>query len=263
MNSLLKWAGGKKWLAPRIKALWDGETVVSLFAGGLSEAFDSEFPVVRANDSNSHLFRFYQVLRRGALHFYPEFEFSDYYWIRDDYNKIEPIVRVGTVQEFQDEATVKASQFYWLNKHCFNGLWRVGPNGFNVSVGKQGDKLRVETAFDQAPYVKLMQDWTFSQTDFARVSYASGDFIYADPPYTGGYTGFTREGWDVDDDLRLFYTLKKHRGTVVVSGAYSDQLTALYASAGFTVESVTARRRIACNGNREDAVEMFAYRKHK
>jgi len=128
---------------------------------------------------------------------------SYYYWIRQKFNAI-------------DKATVECSAlFMFLNKMCFRGVYREGPNGFNVPYGHPKTTPTIITKNELDCISELIQDVVFLQSDFnhsvQRVGI--GDFVYLDPPYApeteNSFVTYTAEGFNLTTHKQLFSEIQK------------------------------------------------------
>ena len=108
--------------------------------------------------------------------------------------------------------------------------------------------------------------WEVSCGDFGEARtyrYSTGitvaDFIYADPPYDGAFTGYNPNGFTWEDQTRLAQLLREHDGPAVVSNAATDRIVTLYGAAGFTLYRITGGQRISV-GDRAPVTELLAVR---
>lgn len=261
----LKWAGGKRWLVPKLQELWseiesdsirDRSTtprLVEPFVGGMAVSLGLQPNVALLNDANQHVVNFYQCLQEGLTNSLPMINNADQYLeYRSTFNQLTVENQALSTKKTQ------ALLFYYLNRTGFNGLCRFNNKGeFNVPFGKY-KTITYNTDFLE--YQDLLGRWEFSCGDFQGISLRDDDFIYADPPYDRVFTKYSQQDFTWDDQERLAEWLSGHSGRVVVSNQATDRILALYETLGFRVETVEAPRRIACNGNRKPALEMLAYR---
>ncbi len=209
------------------------------------------------HDANRHLIEFYRWLQRGldpraiGLPLTPGHNNRDVYGrYRARFNEL---IATGTC-----DSAEAAMLFYYLNRTGFNGLCRFNSAGFfNVPFGRY-KKIVYRERFEE--YRSALQRYTFSHGDFESVIPADGDFIYADPPYDVEFTSYSAGGFDWNDQQRLANWLKDHRGPVVASNQATSRMKRLYRRLGFHVDTISAPRRISCDGNREDAMEMLAFK---
>lgn len=250
----LKWAGGKRWLVPRLREIWHSQAsarLVEPFCGGLSVALGLDPARAILNDSNPHLINFYQQLQNGlTVDLEMRNESEAYYEARDHFNTL---IREGRA------ATPEGAQlFYYLNRSGFNGLCRFNQSGFfNVPFGKYR-KINYRTDFSR--YARAIGAWDFRCGDFGQLNLDAGDFIYADPPYDVEFTTYSAGGFDWEDQERLAVALAKHPGPVVLSNQLTPRVEALYIEQGYSLEVLDAPRRISCTGDRSPAKEVLAIR---
>ena len=123
-----------------------------------------------------------------------------YYWIRSEYNKLC----------LNDKKSILGSaMFIFLNKTCFRGVFRVGPNGFNVPYGhyKNPEIINKEHLEE---IVALIKNVVFECCDFTTslTRVEPNDFVYLDPPYapetTNSFVGYTENGFNIENHNNLF-----------------------------------------------------------
>ena len=251
----LKWAGGKRWLVPRLRTLWRGYTrrrLVEPFCGGLAVALGLDPRRALLNDTNPHLVNFYRHLQSGLVVRIPMHnERGLYYRHRDDFNRLAATAR--------GRGSRKAAElFHYLNRTGFNGLCRFNRSGeFNVPFGRHGKPAYVR---DFSPYAEPLSRWTFTEGDFESVKVSPKDFIYADPPYDVQFRQYASDGFDWAAQERLAAWLARHPGPVVASNQATARIQALYRDHGFELELLDGPRRISRTGDRTPAREILATR---
>ena len=102
--------------------------------------------------------------------------------------------------------------------------------------------------------------WTFAQGDFAQLALEPDDFVYADPPYDGGFAQFSEQGFAWHDQGRTAAWLARHCGPVVLANRATARIQRLYRSLGFALTALQAPRRISCTGDRRQVAEVLATR---
>jgi DNA adenine methylase len=158
----------------------------------------------------------------------------------------------------------------YLNKVCFNGLYRVNRKGeFNVPMGKW---KKLPTICDEenlrACSLALRGEVCVVAEDFrdALARVCEGDFVYLDPPYvpltkTANFTRYTKEGFGPQDqnDLAVLVKHLKEKGAhVLMSNAGNQTVRDLYPAPFFKVEEISALRKINCQaGKRGEVVEFL------
>lgn len=246
----LKWAGGKRWLVPHLKPIWDKHSerrYVEPFCGGLAVALGLKPKRALLNDVNPHLINFYRHLQNGMQ---PRIEMRYdeqlFYKHRERFNKL---IQNGGGRE-------AAELFYYLNRTCFNGLCRFNKSGaFNVPFGTYS---KVNYASDFSPYAETFRRWKFTNVDVAKIKTAPDDFIYADPPYDVEFTTYSSGGFSWDDQKRTAELLARHPGPVVISNQATPRIVELYEALGFELSYLAGPRRISCTGDRTAAREVLA-----
>lgn len=153
----------------------------------------------------------------------------------------------------QADTLTRAARLLYLNKSCYNGLWRVNKHGhMNTPIGSRQtpvnpDQIRhIHQYLTQADVQILCQDWQDTLTQLTEPA-----FIYLDPPYvpaspTASFTAYTPGGFTMADQQRLHdtcATLTKDGHQVLVSNSDTPVTRAMWAD--FTIETVHARRTIS------------------
>lgn len=250
----LKWAGGKRWLVPYLRELWQPyweRRLVEPLCGGLAVALGLRPELALLNDLNPHNVNFYCWLKRGLdLNIEMENDAVLYYQHRRRFNQL---VTEGCIDSHES-----AELFYYLNRTCYNGLCRFNRRGeFNVPFGRH---VTINYARDLKHYVQAMAGWTFEIGDFESLALEPDDFIYADPPYDVEFTQYSKEAFGWPEQVRLAEWLVKHPGPVVLSNQKTQRVVELYSDLGFELDEREAPRMISCNGDRTKAIEVIATR---
>ena len=250
----LKWAGGKRWLVPRLQTLWQpfaDRRLVEPFCGGLSVALGLRPQHALLGDINPHTVNFYKQLQAGlriTLDMRNDREL--YLQHRSEFNQL--------VTSGRKLSKKTASLFYYLNRTGFNGLCRFNKSGeFNVPFGKHAT---INYMRDFEPYKAQLKTWEFVCCDFARLQVAAGDFLYADPPYDQVFNGYAAGGFGWQQQLQLAGFLRQHDGPVVASNSATSRILELYEAHGFDLITLPAPRTISRTGDRTPALEMVAAR---
>lgn len=248
----LKWAGGKRWLLPKLKEYWfDNENcrLVEPFAGGLAVTLGLMPERALLNDINPHLMNFYKQIRNGlAVTINVENDENLFYSHRETFNAL---IRTNNINN------KKAAQlFYFLNRTGFNGLCRFNRSGeFNVPFGKYSTINYKKNFYN---YREPFSNWEFSLGDFQNLVIEDNDFIYADPPYDVEFTSYSKENFLWKDQVRLAQWLAKFNVPIVLSNQATERIIELYKGLGFQTQFIEAPRRISCTGDRKPAREILA-----
>ncbi len=250
----LKWAGGKRWLVPRLGELWERQPtkrLVEPFCGGLAVALGLEPDRALLNDINPHTVNFYRQLQRGLkitliMRNDPEL----FYRHRARFNRLIASGR---------QATPRAAElFYYLNRTGYNGLCRFNSKGeFNVPFGRYRC-INYERDFEA--YRFRLARWRFTNVDFEQIELAPGDFVYADPPYDVDFRQYAEDGFDWEHQVRLAEWLSRHPGPVALSNQATRRVVRLYRSLGYKCRFLDGPRRISRTGDRTPAREVLALR---
>ena len=262
----LKWAGGKKQVLEAIvKHLpSDKELVryVEPFVGGGALFFwvRHNFPHLpcRIADRNGSLINAYQVARDAveelvaALKPHAHRHSAEHYYA---VRRSEPA-----------DAVARAARFIYLNRTCYNGLWRVNRDGqFNVPLGRYRNP-RILDEHNLRRVSEALQGVEILCKDFEEAvrGCGPGDWVYLDPPYqplspTSRFTAYTSEGFGLDAQERLaqvFQRLSRDGALVILSNSDAPPVRRLYRSLvpRPVVARVQVSRSINSNGGRRGAV---------
>jgi len=250
----LKWAGGKRWLIPKLAKIWKKHSdlrLVEPFCGGVSVALGLQAEKALLNDVNFAVINFYQQIQQGLkLDISLENDEAAYYRHRTEFNRLN---QLGGA----DKTT--AQLFYYLNRTGYNGLCRFNKSGgYNVPFGRY-KTINYQTDF--TPYQSVLAAWEFSNKDFEQLEVNENDFIYADPPYDVPFRQYAQQGFDWQDQVRLAEWLSAHKGPVVLSNQATPRIVQLYKELGFKLGYLDAPRRISCKASGRKAIkEVIATR---
>ncbi len=181
---------------------------------------------------------------------------SYYYWIRNKYNNME-------------KNTVECSAlFIFMNKTCFRGVYREGPNGYNVPFGHYKKTPTIITKETLDAVSELIKDVIFIDSDFVKSmkNVVMGDFVYLDPPYApekpDSFVNYVADGFDLKKHRKLFNEVKKldfKNVSFVMSNANVEMVKK--AMSKFKMDEILARRAIHSKNPGAKAKEVLVYNK--
>lgn len=259
----LKWAGGKRQLLPEIRKYIPKKinTYYEPFLGAGAVLFDIQPKKAVINDINTELINTYIAIRDHVDELINDLKKhkneKEYFYAIRDLDRKEEFKKLSLVE--------RASRIIYLNKTCFNGLFRVNSQGhFNVPFGKYKNPQIVNEIVLRAVHNYLnSNDITILNVDFEKAveNAKKGDFIYFDPPYdpvsdTSSFTGYSLYGFDKDDQIRLrdlFVELDKRGCKVLLSNSATDFIKDLYKD--FHIEVISANRNINANASRRGKID--------
>lgn len=273
---VLKWAGGKTSLLPailpRLPAQMDRYYEPFMGGGAVFFALASErrFKQAFLGDANAELMLTYQTLARK-----PEAVIAELEKLAAEHSeKFFYAVRARKLatREHGVDAVAVAARLLYLNKTCFNGLYRVNKKGeFNVPFGDyKNPTICDEDALRAAARVLAPADMGVADFEECVQSARRGDAVYFDPPYvpasdTANFTAYSKGGFGLNEHERLRDTAEKliARGVHVLL-SNSDTPLVRYLYEGFKLEPVKARRAINSKGDkRGHVVELLISAKGK
>ena len=152
---------------------------------------------------------------------------------------------------FKEKDTTKiAALFIYLNKTCFNGLYRVNREGFfNVPIGDYKNAPEVDEDNLRA-CSKVLQGVDIKQQSFTHLKPHKNDFYYLDPPYHGLYDGYNGSGFGDAEHIALAefcHAIHKKGGKFMLSNSDTPFVKNLYKS--YTIEHVRASRSVSCKSH--------------
>ena len=281
---ILKWVGGKTQIMEHIVFPNEIENYHEPFLGGGSVLFTlldkihkGEITVneVYASDTNETLVYLYKNIQNNHHELYNELspiikQFNEingnqvnrnpetlaeaktskesyYYFIRKMYNQLD-----------NNRDVVASALFIFLNKTCFRGLYRVGPNGFNVPYGNNKNPEIINKQHLEEIH-ELIQGVIFEWCDFtiALKRVKKGDFVYLDPPYVpvnkSSFVGYTSGGFNKHQEL--FDILKKDEFSFIMSNSDAKIVKDNFNN----YKVITAKRNINSKNPESTAKELLVF----
>jgi len=270
LRPFLKWAGGKRQLLPEIvkyvPKMTSKHTYYEPFIGGGALLFELQPPKAVINDSNTELINCYKVIRDSLDELIEELSKDKYSNSETSYYEMRDLDRSTKKYEILSEVE-KAARIIYLNKTCYNGLFRVNSQGqFNVPFGRYKNPNFLDDAVLRAVNKYLnSNNITLLNQDFAEAvkDAKRGDFVYFDPPYdpvseTASFTGYDVNGFNRDEQKRLkkvFDDLHKRECKVMLSNSCTDFILDLYKDYQDTIIKVRATRSINSNALKRGRVD--------
>ena len=269
----LKWAGGKRQLMPEIREMLpDGVTThpyYEPFIGGGALFFELLPKRAVINDYNEELINVYTVIRDNPSELIEDLQrhknTAEYFY------KIRAIDRQPLFSNLT--RIERASRIIYLNKTCYNGLYRVNNAGeFNSPFGRYKNPNIVNE-----PVIKAVSKYlNSSQIQISSCDYAlilkdipTDSFVYLDPPYhpiseSSSFTGYVQGGWDEGDQLRLRDVCNRLRNNGIkflLSNSASDFIREIYSD--YNIHIVQAKRSVNSNSSRRGQVDEFLIRNYE
>lgn len=262
----VKWAGGKRQLIKKINDKMPDKynKFYEPFVGGGALLFSLKSHNATINDINSALINVYKVIRENPLEFMLKVDMLDnlivdggrkyYYEIREQYN--DKLLN----NEYDIEL---ASLFVFINKHCFNGLYRVNSKGlfnvpYNNSIVKSYSKENILNVSKYLSNIEILQ----GDFEDACKSATKGDFIFFDSPYAplnpSSFEAYTKEGFDIQSHKRLaelFNELTKRGCYCMLTNHNTKFINDLYEN--YNKEVVTVRRYINSDSTNRKGEEII------
>ncbi len=271
----VKWVGGKRSLLPELLArvpdsfknyyepfLGGGALFFALKNLGKLDLRGGGGGRTFLSDVNFDLINTYQVIQRdpepliAKLRIHAEKHSKAHYY------------QVRSQHDLDDRIAI-AARFIYLNKTCFNGLWRVNSKGeFNVPMGSA-----VKPAICQADNLRAchiaLQSVLVRKQSFEALDALDGDFVYMDPPYHpldgGSFTDYSKSGFATAEQIALrdFCVELTDKGALIMlSNSDTPFVRDLYAGCAFKIERVKAPRMVNSNASARGPVNELLIRNY-
>ena len=263
----LKWVGGKRQLIPEIKKMLpkgiSNRPYYEPFIGGGALLFDLQPKQAVINDYNEELINVYCVIRDN-----PNELIED---LKKHKNTAEYFYEIRSLDRqplFNNLTKVeRASRIIYLNKTCYNGLYRVNNAGeFNSPFGKYKNPNIINE-----PVIKAVSKYLnlnkiqISNSDYEVIlrDIPANSFVYLDPPYhpvseTSNFTGYIQGGWNESEQLRLRDVCNKLNANGVkflLSNSASDFIKEIYSA--YNIKTVQANRAVNSISSKRGQVDEF------
>ncbi len=269
---VIKWAGGKRQIRDEImKRVPDNfSTYYEPFIGGGAVLFALCPKKAVINDVNSELINIYQVIRDDVDVLVNDLKkhenSSEYFYnLREKDRDTESYHRLSPAE--------KASRIIYLNKTCYNGLFRVNRAGeFNAPYGfYKNPNIVNEPVLRAVSQYFNSAEIRFSCMDFEESLKSIGKdcFVYLDPPYdpvstTANFTGYDKGGFDKGEQIRLKNVcdrLNKMGICFLLSNSATDFITQLYKD--YKIDIVQAKRAINSNPDKRGEIDEVLIRNYE
>ena len=262
IQPLLRWIGGKQQLVhrllPFVPADYKQRRYREPFLGAASMFLALRPKRAHLADANQHLIRCYEAIRdthQRVLAYLRDHGAKDsqkhYYAVREDYNRRSP-------------SAAQAARFLYLNRTCFNGIFRVNTRGqFNVPYGYKDHPIFPDRDV-LATVSQALANAKLAAVDYQESLAAAkrGDFLYLDPPYpplngTSYFTHYTKDRFDADDQKALAESVSEldEQGCLfMMSNADTRMIRRLYRN--FNVKRLPVTRYVSCKASKHRVGEL-------
>lgn len=267
----LKWVGGKRQLMPAIKELIPKNYTdyYEPFIGGGAVLFELQPKNAVINDFNEELINVYQTIKEN-----PEELISDLKTHKNESDYFYDLRALDREDDFENLSNIKkASRVIYLNKTCYNGLYRVNNSGeFNSPFGRyKNPNIVNETTIRAVSKYLNTNKITILYGDFeeALKGIKKGSFVYFDPPYhpvsaSSNFTGYVQGGFDMYEQVRLrdlcnklnekgINFLLSNSATLFIEDLYKD----------YKISYVKANRSINSNSKKRGEIDEVLIRNYE
>lgn len=263
IQPFVKWVGGKRQLMDEISKYIPKSysTYYEPFLGGGAVLFNLQPKKAIVNDFNTELITVYNVIKDNVEELIEDLKTHENN--EEYFYKLRGMDRTEEYKNLSDMK--KASRLIYLNKTCFNGLYRVNSSGqFNSPFGRYKNPNIVNEFVLRAVSNYLNQNnIKFLNTDFEEAlrGIRKGSFVYFDPPYdpvsdSSNFTGYTLAGFNRDDQVRLKKLcdkLNKQGVNFLLSNSKTKFIEELYD--GYKIVTVGANRSINSDADKRGEID--------
>ena len=254
-HPIVKWVGGKRQLMFELLKNMPKSynRYFEPFIGGGALFFELQPELAYISDMNEELINLYSVVRDNVYELIDDL--SKHEVSKEYFLEIRNIDRTKKYAELSD--VERASRFIYLNRTCFNGMYRVNSQGqFNVPFGHYKNP-RIIDENNLLNCSELLKKTEIKCADFSEIltKVQKGDFVYFDPPYvplneTSSFTSYTKDGFDIDMQFKLRDVcdeLDSKGVKFMLSNSDTKLVNELYAN--YDIKKVFASRQINANAN--------------
>lgn len=265
---LLRWAGGKRKLAPTICSLFPEEFWSSTgryfepFLGGAAVAIEvakkRSSKDCYLSDCNDDLINLYKTVQNTPEKLVAYISKQEYCNTSDCYYKVRSAA--------ETEPIARAARTLFLNATCFNGLYRTNASGgFNVPFGKlkNPDFRKTELICELSSLFKEAEFSTQNFDEFLNLHQPTkGDVVYFDPPYvplsaTASFTSYAKAGFGSDEQKHLATVIQQlvmNDVSVILSNSYTALTMEIFSDTGLTFYKVSMTRSISAKAQSRNSV---------
>lgn len=267
----LKWVGGKRQLLAEIKSLFPKTYTAYYepFIGGGAVFFNTQPKKATINDFNEELINVYKIIKEN-----PEGLIADLKTHKNESDYFYNLRLLDREESFEHFSSIKkASRVIFLNKTCYNGLYRVNNSGeFNSPFGRyKNPNIVNEVTIKAVSNYLNNNDITILNGDFEEAvkGIKKGAFVYFDPPYhpisaSSNFTGYVQGGFALSEQLRLKNLCDKldKRGVkFLLSNSATQFIEDLYKD--YEIRYVKASRSINSNAKKRGEIDEVLIRNYE
>jgi len=255
----IKWVGGKRSimaaLISRLPETFNHYYEPFVGGGALFFELSPQLNGAHLSDTNLHLALTYKVVQQDVEALIERLKIHKEKHSKDYYYSVRKLGKQRKEDYLQDPIDV-AARFIYLNKTCFNGLWRVNSKGdFNVPMGRYKNPPIVRQENLEACH-RALQDVEIRWDEFNKIAPQEGDFVYFDPPYhpldSASFTKYSKQDFTQQDQLELRdFALRLHQQgvKVMLSNSNAPFIQDIYNSPVFTLAEIGAPRMVNSNAS--------------
>jgi len=268
---ILKWVGGKRQLMKEIIKYIpnDYNTYYEPFVGGGAVLFSLQPENAVINDINSELINVYKVIKNNLIELLEDLKKH-----KNNEKYFYKIRELDRSSEYNELSNVeRASRIIFLNKTCYNGLYRVNSLGyFNAPFGKYKNPkiinekrlFAIHDYFNNNNIKILNTNYYEALKDISK-----NDFVYFDPPYhpiseSSSFTNYSKDGFDENDQIKLKKVcdeLNSKGVKFLLSNSNSKLIKELYKD--YKIEYVNAKRNINSKASKRGAIKEVLVRNYE
>lgn len=268
ITPFVKWAGGKRQLIPQIRERMPEKynNYYEPFVGGGAVTFELLPEKALINDINRSLVNAYRQICNEPEAFLQAIHRLDTEMWEDGKSYYYSLRKLYNDKLMKEEYDIElAALFVFINKHCFNGLYRVNGKGlFNVPYNNSRNaSVDADMIMEISKYLK---DVTILEGDFedACANARKGDFVFIDSPYAPlnptSFESYTKEGFDIESHKRLaklFDDLTARGCYCMLTNHNTELIHDLYSNKGYKIDVVSVKRMINSDASKRVGEEVI------
>jgi DNA adenine methylase len=242
----LKWVGGKRSILQELISRLPESygSYHELFMGGGALYFATRNKSSYLSDVNERLVNAFMCVRDNADAVVQELKLHEIAHNKDHF--YEARKQLST----ESDSVKKAALFIYINKTCFNGMYRVNSKGdYNVPMGRYTNPIILDET-NLRLVSAVLQDVDIRHQGYEKSSIIKNDFYYLDPPYHQTFTGYDSSGFGETEQKKLAEfcsSINEKGGYFMLSNSDTSFIRDLYKK--FKIETVMASRMVSCKGS--------------
>ena len=249
----VKWAGGKRSVIPQLLTCLPRRRLTRYFepfvgGGALFFAIESKIKRAFLSDMNEDLMIAYKIIKTRCDDLIKELQRHERLHKRNDKGHYMAVRKRDKMECLVE----RAARFIYLNKTCYNGLYRVNKSGqFNVPMGTYKNP-RIIDADNICIVSEVLSKVQLARRAFDKIQLRKGDMVYCDPPYDETYDHYTECRFNGEGQKQLSLCARewhKAGAQIIISNSDTELIRDLYKAKYWHIKGAVGKRSINCKAN--------------